>query len=970
MDMATIAGRLGKKLGTLPNVDVSDEVNACCVTADIPVTENGVTRTVPYYILFKNETHNHPTEIEPFGGAATCLGGAIRDPLSGRAYVYQAMRITGAADPQSPTLPGKLPQQRLTRTAADGFSSYGNQIGLATGYVDEIYHPGYMAKRMEIGACVGAVPQGRCIRSTPACGDVILLVGGRTGRDGIGGATGSSKAHNDTSLSTCGAEVQKGNPPEERKLQRLMLHGEASKLIKRCNDFGAGGVAVAIGELARGLHVELSAIPTKYDGLNPTELTISESQERMAVVIAKGDVDTFMRYVALENLEATAVGYVTDDDTVTFAYKGVNAVELKRTLLDSNGASKSARVVVPQTDYDKLDAYIHNSGAADEAAMLRTMSDLNVCGKMGLVSMFDSSIGAGSVVAPFGGRHQRTPLQYTAMHVPVDGGETSAITVMSHGYDPYLSEISPFHGAVYAIVHSVAKQIAAGVTLSQIHLTLQEYFRRCSAPEHWGLPMSALLGAFYAQSHLGIAAIGGKDSMSGSFGDLHVPPTLVSFAVGITEDTRIITNELKGAGHTLVLVECPQGDSCMPDFAALKAIYDKASALMQGGAVLSAHAVGYGGVAAAVATMAFGNGVGVDITYDQPFAPQYGALLLETVGDVDMGTVIGKTTDAGDITINQSTTSIEALYDAWYAPLSRVFDMSSDTVYDKPPRTYAYTTSARLSSQNKHAKPTVVMPVFAGTNNELDALRGFKRAGAEVNTLVFRNLTPADTAESLAELCRCLDQAQILLFNGGFSAGDQPEGSAKFIANVCRNPAVADAIHRLLDRDGLILGVCNGFQALVKVGLLPYGRISPYTSESPTLTYNTIGRFMSRLVRTRVSSNQSPWLYHANVGDIRYVPIAHGEGRFICGEDLLRQLADNGQIATQYVDIDGNVTYDDRYNHNGSIDAIEGITSPDGRIFGKMGHCERIRHGLFKNILDHNDMLDDGIYLSGVTYFN
>ncbi len=963
MEIATGAMRVLKAAGKLQKLDESEEVNACSIKVDLDITEDGVTKAVPYLIQFKNETHNHPTEIEPYGGAATCLGGAIRDPLSGRAYVYQAMRITGAGDPSSPTIAGKLPQRKITTTAASGFSSYGNEIGIATGYVDEIYHSGYIAKRMEIGACIGAVPAEDCVRETPNAGDIIVLVGGRTGRDGLGGATGSSKAHTHSSIETCASEVQKGNPPEERKLQRLFLHSDCSRMIKRCNDFGAGGVAVAIGELADGIYVNLDTIPTKYKGLDATELTLSESQERMAVVIASDSLDSFMKFVYAENLEATVVGKVTDTNRVIFTKGNIEVVNIKRSFLNSNGASKSIAPHVVKPDYDKLQQFF---GGSDKG-VCEIVGDLNVCSKRGLCTMFDSSIGAATALLPYGGKLQRTKSQAMAAYVPTKCGTTETVTIMSHGYDPYLAEISPFHGSVYAILHSVAKQIATGAALSDMYLTLQEYFERLGDnPQKWGKPLASILGAYLVQTKLGIAAIGGKDSMSGSFNDIHVPPTLVSFAMSTAKGGGIISNELKAAGHKLVLVDIARTADGLPDFDDVISKYNKITALITEGKVASAFAVGEGGIIAALATAALGNGVGANLTYGgNPTAPLYGAILLEATADLPIGSIIGVTTDGGKVLGE----NIDDIYNAWHKPLADVFPIAAE-IPSTPPRTYTFDGAPTLTKATSKCKPRVFIPVFPGTNNELDDERAFQKAGATPDTFVFNNTTPSAITQSIEEMARRISLAQMIMLPGGFSAGDQPEGSAKFIAAIFRNAAITEAVHDMLyNRDGLMLGICNGFQALVKLGLLPYGRIGAYTESSPTLTFNTIGRFLSTIVRTRVASTISPWLSHAKVGDVQHVPIAHGEGRFIANEQELAKLAQNGQIATQYVDLSGNVTYTPEHCPNGAIDAIESITSADGRIYGKMGHSERINRRLFKNYITEDMLLDEKIFESGTAYF-
>ena len=964
MDVATIGAKALKQQGILKNVDESDEINAC--TVKIKCDVDGEDQD--WLFLFKNETHNHPTEIEPFGGAATCIGGAIRDPLSGRSYVYQAMRVTGAGDPLVPvsqTLPGKLPQRKLVTTAAAGYSSYGNQIGLATGQVDEIYHPGYVAKRMEIGAVVGATPASHVRRECPAPGDVIVLLGGRTGRDGIGGATGSSKAHNHESLEHCGAEVQKGNPPIERKLQRLFRREDACRMIKRCNDFGAGGVSVAIGELADGLYIDLNKVTKKYEGLDGTELAISESQERMAVALAPQDVDRFIALAAEENLEATPVATVTEEKRLKMVWNGATIVDISRDFLNSNGAEKHQNVHIQKgTVWQPQWA-----GSTFGQQMESMVGDLNICSKKGLSERFDSTIGAATVLMPFGGSHQLTPQMAMAAKLPVDG-ETTTCSGMAWGFNPYLMSADPYKGAMLAVVDSVTKLVAAGFRYQDMYLTFQEYFERLGdRPERWGKPLAALLGALDAQMGLGIASIGGKDSMSGSFEDLDVPPTLVSFATAIGKTHRVVSTEFK-KGHSSVVLLRPfyKEDGVTPNFASLLANYYIADQMMEKGIVLSASAVGYGGIAEALFKMGLGNQVGfrmiADMSVDELFEPAYGSLVLEIATGAPAGKLLGVTTHEYQFTACGETLDMAALQEIWEAKLEPVY-----------PYRKAGPTVPKISGAVKApaapkvgvAKPKVIIPVFPGTNCEYDTARAFRAAGADPEVLVIRNLTPADVTASCEALVKAIDASQIVMLPGGFSGGDEPDGSAKFIASFFRSPAVTDAVRRLLfERDGLMLGICNGFQALIKLGLVPYGDIRPITPDSPTLTFNTIGRHQSMLVRTRVASTGSPWLSRCELGDEFLVPISHGEGRFVAPQAVLDQLAAQGQIATQYVDLASQPTMDLRYNPNGSLLAIEGITSPDGRILGKMGHSERRGDRLYENV--SGDKFQP-IFEGGVDYF-
>ena len=984
MDLALIAMKQLKAEGKLNDMEESDEINACSIV--VPVEIDG--QTQEWLISFKNETHNHPTEIEPFGGAATCLGGAIRDPLSGRNYVYQAMRVTGAADPTGPlsdTLVGKLPQRKLVTTAAEGYSSYGNQIGLATGLVHEIYHPDYVAKRMEIGAVMGAAPRKNVIRKTSDPGDQIILLGGRTGRDGCGGATGSSKAHTAKSLDTCGAEVQKGNAPTERKLQRLFRKPQVSRLIKKCNDFGAGGVSVAIGELADGLYINLDLVPKKYAGLDGTELAISESQERMAVVVDPKDVDAFLAYADEENLEAVCVAEVTESPRLVMTWRGKVIVDISRAFLNTNGAHQETDVVVEIPS--RRDSYLTQKKEVSDFKQewLKNLADLNVCSQKGLGEMFDGSIGAGSVYMPYGGKYQLTPVQTMVAKLPLLKGHCDTVTMMSYGYDPYLSSWSPYHGAVYAVTESVAKIVAAGGDYSKIHFTFQEYFERLGEdPKRWGKPFSALLGAYNAQMGFGLASIGGKDSMSGSFNDIDVPPTLVSFAVDVAKHTEVITPELKAAGDELVLFSIAEDENDIPVYEQVKSLYQAIYGLILDQMVLAAYAVEQGGIAAAVSKMAFGNQIGVTLadTVDPEslFEPAYGNILAEIpagkgkqvqtvmaeAGLSSYLTFIGSTREDSDFCYQNTRISMQEALDAWTGKLEKVFPTHSG-VPQKKVQTLLYEAGAPSICRYRVAKPTVFIPVFAGTNCEYDTQKAFEKAGAHVNCCVFRNLNASGIRDSVEAFEKGIDQAQILMFPGGFSAGDEPEGSGKFIATAFRNERIGEAVMRLLnERDGLILGICNGFQALIKLGLVPYGEIRAQNPDSPTLTTNHIGRHVSKMVYTKVVSNKSPWLSKAQVGDVYTIPVSHGEGRFVANDEWLQKLFENGCVATQYVDIKGNPTMDEDFNPNGSYGAIEGITSMDGRIYGKMGHSERIGEAVAKNICGNQDQM---IFESGVAYF-
>ncbi len=982
MDLALMAMRKLKKEGKLNDQEESDEINACSIV--VPVEIDG--KTEEWLISFKNETHNHPTEIEPFGGAATCLGGAIRDPLSGRSYVYQAMRVTGAADPTKPlseTLKGKLPQKKLVKGAASGYSSYGNQIGLATGYVKEIYHPDYVAKRMEIGAVMGAAPRRNVIRETSDPGNVIILLGGRTGRDGCGGATGSSKVHTEQSIETCGAEVQKGNAPTERKLQRLFRREEVSKLIRKCNDFGAGGVSVAIGELADGLIIDLDKVPKKYAGLDGTELAISESQERMAVVLDPKDVDTFLGYAAEENLEAVSVAKVTEEPRLVMLWRGKKIVDLSRAFLDTNGAHQECDVAVEMPDEKKrffgslkVKKVQKALDAGDlKGAFLAALSDLNACSQKGLVEMFDSSIGAASTVMPYGGKYQLSEVQTMVAKLPVLSGKCDTVTMMSYGFDPYLSSWSPYHGAIYAVLESMARIVASGGDYKKIRFTFQEYFRRMTEdPKRWSQPFAALLGAFEAQMRFGLPSIGGKDSMSGSFNEIDVPPTLVSFAVDVAKEDEVITNELKRPGNAIVLIRLPMDQYDIPDFEEISKRFAQFYADARAHRFASAYAIDGGGIVPALAKMAFGNGLGVTIKepVDQNdlFAPLIGSILAEvpkdrlaslTVPYEEIGTV---TDDAAFVYRDMKLDLSEALA-AWKAPLEKVFPTKhyrgDESVACKP-----FKADSVYVCKNKVARPTVFIPVFPGTNCEYDTTKAFEKAGANVLCRVFTNRSAQDIRDSVEAYAKEMKQSQIVMFPGGFSAGDEPDGSAKFFATAYRNEALKEAVNDLLNRDGLILGICNGFQALIKLGLVPDGKITGQNAASPTLTFNTIDRHISKMVYTKVVSNLSPWLSQAELGKTYVIPASHGEGRFVANEEWLQKLAANGQIATQYVDPDGNCSMDEEWNINGSYMAIEGITSPDGRVFGKMGHAERIGDGVAINIYGDQDMK---IFESGVAYF-
>ena len=978
MDLALMAMKKLKAEGKLADQEESDEINACSIV--VPVDVDG--KEEEWLINFKNETHNHPTEIEPFGGAATCLGGAIRDPLSGRTYVYQAMRVTGAADPTvsvKETLKGKLPQKKLVRSAAHGYSSYGNQIGLATGYVKEVYHPNYVAKRMEIGAVMGAAPRRAVIRENSDPGDIIILLGGRTGRDGIGGATGSSKVHTEASIEVCGAEVQKGNAPTERKIQRMFRREEVSHIIKKCNDFGAGGVSVAIGELAAGLRVDLDKVPKKYAGLDGTEIAISESQERMAVVVDPKDVDTFLGYANEENLGAIPVAVVTEDPRLVLVWRGKEIVNISRAFLDTNGAHQETTVEV-EIPNKEGNLFEERPDVADvKAKWMETLADLNVCSQKGLVEMFDGSIGAGSVFMPYGGKYQLTETQSMVAKVPVQNGKTDTVTMMSYGFDPYLSSWSPYHGAAYAVTESVARIVATGGDYKKIRFTFQEYFRRMTEdPKRWSQPFAALLGAYAAQMGFGLPSIGGKDSMSGTFNDIDVPPTLVSFAVDVAKIQDVITPELKKAGNKLVWLRAPKDQYDLPDYAGIMDQYEKLHKDMQDGKVVSAYALDRHGIAAAVAKMAFGNGMGVKIEHNLDprdfFAPGFGDIILEVpdgkVGELSITyTVIGEVTADGNFSYGNTVITVDEAENAWKGTLEKVFKtVSSENDKEAADRDEKlYRADSIYVCKNKVAKPRVFIPVFPGTNCEYDSTRAFERAGAEVDVKVFKNLTAEDIHDSVELFEKAIDQAQIIMFPGGFSAGDEPDGSAKFFATAFQNAKIKEAVMKLInERDGLALGICNGFQALIKLGLVPYGEICGQKADSPTLTFNTIGRHISKMVYTKVVSNKSPWLQKAQLGGVYCNPASHGEGRFVANEEWLQKLFANGQVATQYVTPDGQLSVDEEWNVNGSYMNIEGITSPDGRILGKMAHSERRGDGVAINIYGEQDIK---IFESGVEYF-
>ena len=964
MDIATLAAKKLKKDGILKDLDESEEINACSVRIKVDVDG----KDEDWLLMFKNETHNHPTEIEPFGGAATCLGGAIRDPLSGRSYVYQAMRVTGASDPLLPvekTIKGKLPPRKITTTAAAGYSSYGNQIGLATGHVAEIYHPGYVAKRMEIGAVIGAAPAENVRRERPAPGDIIILLGGRTGRDGCGGATGSSKAHSIQSLDTCGAEVQKGNAPEERKLQRLFRNPEATKLIKRCNDFGAGGVSVAIGELADGLEIDLNAVPKKYDGLDGTELAISESQERMAVVVAPEDADKFRALASKENLESTPVAVVKSEPRLRMNWNGRTIVDISREFLNSNGAEKHTDVAVPDIKVS------YSTGRKNTSADWEGMvTDLNICSQRGLVQRFDSTIGGATVLMPFSGKTQQTPVQAMAAKLPVLNAKTDTTSIMAWGFDPAVSTQSPYHGAVCAVVESIAKVVAAGGTYEHCWLTFQEYFERTQGkPERWGKPFAALLGAYRAQLEMGCGAIGGKDSMSGTFEHIDVPPTLVSFAVSTAKAPDVISAEFKAAGHKIGYIAPKYDENGLPVFDSVKEVFRTVEKLIKDKKAVSVWSIAHGGVAEGIFKMSLGNQIGAKLdklTDEELFTPVYGAFIMELTEEADGVKTIGETVADYTITSGDVKLDVASLEKKWDGVLEPIFKAQ---LPEKPaPEKISYTGGCELKhSSVKVAKPRVLIPVFPGTNCEYDMANAFNRYGGDSEIFVIRNLSAQDMEDSVSEFTKHIENSQIIAIPGGFSGGDEPEGSAKFINAFFRNPKIKDAVESMLyARDGLMIGICNGFQALIKLGLVPFGKIVPLTAESPTLTYNTIGRHQSQLTLTRICTNKSPWLSCCNVGDIHNIPISHGEGRFVAPESVIKQLIANGQVATQYVDLSGSPTMDVAFNPNSSMYAIEGIISPDGRVLGKMGHTERLTDNVAKNVSGNKEQL---LFKGGVDYF-
>ena len=972
MDIGTLAAKALKANGQLDRLDASEEINACTVKIDVEIEG----KTEKWLLLFKNETHNHPTEIEPFGGAATCIGGAIRDPLSGRAYVYAAMRVTGAANPldKTPVMPGKLPQRKIVTTAADGYSSYGNQIGLATGQVDELYHPGYAAKRMEIGAVVAATPEENVRREEPAAGDIVILLGGKTGRDGCGGATGSSKSHTVDSLEKSGAEVQKGNAPEERKIQRLFRKKEASVLIKRCNDFGAGGVSVAVGELADGLEINLDLVPKKYEGLDGTELAISESQERMAVVVASEDAEHFIDLAHAENLEATKIAVVTESPRLVMHWRNQTIVDLSREFMNSNGAEKHIEIAPENTkDYDRA------KPTADFADNMKALvDDLNVCSKRGLSEQFDSTVGAGTVLMPFGGKYQKTPIQAMVHQISIENRNTENCSLMAWGYNPYISEKSPYHGAYLAVNESIAKLIAAGSDLDQIYLTFQEYFEKpLKDPKRWGKPLSALLGAFKAQMDYGITAIGGKDSMSGSFEHLDVPPTLVSFAVTTDYSKHIISPEFKNSNHQVLLFKPHYDKNNLPEKDSQISLFKFIANLIRSGKVKAAYTPGYGGIAEAIFKMAIGNQIGFtyesNINQDDLFAYSYGSFIIELNEDFDLAEnkdftsfILGQTIDDYQIQYDQTSLSIAELETIYENKLESVFHTKVEENKSEIPE-ILYQTKSHVKPKQSVQEPRVLIPVFPGNNCEYDTAKAWLEAGAKPHTFVVNNLSFTTIKESVEQFAKEIQNSQIIFIPGGFSGGDEPEGSAKFITSFFRNQQIMQAVENLMDqRDGLICGICNGFQALVKLGLVPFGKIVDSKSDSPTLTFNTIHRHQSKIVQTKVVSNKSPWLAEAELNQVYHIPISHGEGRFLADEATLNQLIENGQIATQYVDMDGQPSYDIQYNPNGSVYAVEGITSPDGRIFGKMGHSERVGKYLYKNVIGEHDM---GLFRSAVKYF-
>ncbi|KEI79355.1 phosphoribosylformylglycinamidine synthase [Clostridium botulinum A2 117] len=978
MDIATIAAKELRKKGLMEDLDVSPEINACSIVVDAEI--NG--KTEKWIVMFKNETHNHPTEIEPFGGAATCVGGAIRDPLSGRVYVYQAMRVTGSADPRQnieDTLEGKLPQKKITTEAAHGYSSYGNQIGLATGQVAEIYDEGYVAKRMEIGAVIGAAPMENVIRKEPKPSDIVILLGGRTGRDGIGGATGSSKKHTESSIENCGSEVQKGNAPTERKIQRFFRNKEVSTMIKRCNDFGAGGVAVAIGELTEGLYIDLNKVPKKYDGLDGTELSISESQERMAVVISKEDRERFIKLSTEENLEATVVAEVKEEKRLKMLWKDSIIVDLDREFLNTNGVVQKTKAYISTPEKESYFQEITIGSKENiKDKWIENIKDLNVCSQKGLVEMFDSTVGAGTVVMPLGGKYQKTPQEGMAAKLPVLEGDTTTATVMTYGFNPKISKWSPFHGAMYAVIESVTKAVAMGIDYKKIRLTFQEYFEKLeNKEEKWGKPLAALLGALKAQREFSIAAIGGKDSMSGTFKEMNVPPTLVSFAVGVTNVNRIISSEFKEAGSIILYIKAKRNKEEIPDFNILKENYEKVYEAIETGNVLATSTIKSGGISEAISKMCFGNNIGVklkNLEREELFSRDYGSIILEVNKNFDLNLlkeinykIIGDTTERASIEILGEEILLDKCYEEFESTLEDVFISKVEKEYKKDLDIPLYRNKNKKSPSVKIPKPKVLIPVFPGTNCEYDSKRAFEKAGGEVELVVFNNMSSHNIKESIDNLSSKIKQSNIIMLPGGFSAGDEPEGSGKFIATIFRNEKIKDSVMELLkDRDGLMLGICNGFQALIKLGLVPFGEIRDINENCPTLTYNDIGRHQSKIAYTKVVSNLSPWFNNVEVGDIHAIPISHGEGKFYAKDNVMKRLIDNGQIVTQYVDVNGNVTSDIRYNPNGSISSVEGICSPDGRILGKMAHSERIGYGTLKNVPGNKDQK---IFDAGIKYF-
>ncbi|WP_061310240.1 phosphoribosylformylglycinamidine synthase [Clostridium botulinum] len=978
MDIATIAAKELRKKGLMEDLDVSPEINACSIVVDAEI--NG--KTEKWIVMFKNETHNHPTEIEPFGGAATCVGGAIRDPLSGRVYVYQAMRVTGSADPRQnieDTLEGKIPQKKITTEAAHGYSSYGNQIGLATGQVAEIYDEGYVAKRMEIGAVIGAAPMENVIRKEPKPSDIVILLGGRTGRDGIGGATGSSKKHTESSIENCGSEVQKGNAPTERKIQRFFRNEEVSTMIKRCNDFGAGGVAVAIGELTEGLYIDLNKVPKKYDGLDGTELSISESQERMAVVISKEDRERFIKLSAEENLEATVVAEVKEEKRLKMLWKDSIIVDLDREFLDTNGVVQKTKAYINTPEKESyFEEITIGSKENIKDKWIENIKDLNVCSQKGLVEMFDSTVGAGTVVMPLGGKYQRTPQEGMAAKLPVLEGDTTTATVMTYGFNPKISKWSPFHGAMYAVIESITKAVAMGIDYKKIRLTFQEYFEKLeNKEEKWGKPLAALLGALKAQREFSIAAIGGKDSMSGTFKEMNVPPTLVSFAVGVTNVNRIISSEFKEAGSIILYIKAKRNKEEIPDFNILKENYEKVYEAIETGNVLATSTIKSGGISEAISKMCFGNNIGVklkNLEREELFSRDYGSIILEVNKNFDLNLlkeinykIIGDTTERASIEILGEEILLDKCYEEFESTLEDVFISKVEKEYKKDFDIPLYRNKNKKSPSVKIPKPKVLIPVFPGTNCEYDSKRAFEKAGGEVELVVFNNMSSHNIKESIDNLSSKIKQSNIIMLPGGFSAGDEPEGSGKFIATIFRNEKIKDSVMELLKaRDGLMLGICNGFQALIKLGLVPFGEIRDINENCPTLTYNDIGRHQSKIAYTKVVSNLSPWFNNVEVGDIHAIPISHGEGKFYAKDNVMKRLIDNGQIVTQYVDVNGNVTSDIRYNPNGSVSSVEGICSPDGRILGKMAHSERIGYGTLKNVPGNKDQK---IFDAGIKYF-